>query len=86
MRIRFLGDEAAFNSGPFEVARMRNTPMVGLCILRSGDEKLKIVVSDIIATDKKMPVSEPMRKYVDFLSETVREHPLQWFNFYDFWK
>ena len=25
------------------------------------------------------------QKYVSILEKVVREHPLQWFNFYDFW-
>ncbi|MDX1296553.1 MAG: lysophospholipid acyltransferase family protein, partial [Sulfurimonadaceae bacterium] len=84
--IPFLGAPAPFNSGPFEVAAMRNAPMVGLCIVRSGDESLKIIISDIIENQKDQDITLPMQQYVDFLDKTVRQYPLQWFNFYDFWK
>lgn len=84
--VPFLGDDAAFNGGPFEIARMRNTPVIGLCVVRSGDEKIRIVISDIIETDKQHELMLPMRRYAAFLETTVREFPLQWFNFYDFWK
>lgn len=81
----FLGTPALFNSGPFEVARMRKMPIVGLSIVRSGDESLSIMVSDVIDTDRKH-VETVMEQYVAFLEESVRKHPLQWFNFYDFWE
>ena len=81
----FLGAPAYFNGGPFEIARMRGTPLVGLSIVRSGDERLKIIVSDIIET-KDAEVRESMQRYAAFLETSVRAYPLQWFNFYDFWK
>lgn len=82
--VEFLGAMARFNSGPFEIAKMRSTPLVGLSIVRSGDEQLKIIVSDIIET-ANAGIEESMGKYAAFLEESVRDYPLQWYNFYDFW-
>jgi len=83
--IPFLGAPARFNSGPFEIARMRRTLLVGLSIVRSGDGQIRIDVSELIDT-ASCDTEEAMARYVAFLEETVRREPLQWFNFYDFWK
>ena len=83
--IPFLGTPARFNSGPFEIAKMRGMPLVGLSIFRSGDERLRIVVSEVIDT-ASLDVEAAMQHYAAFLEETVRSAPLQWFNFYDFWR
>ena len=83
--VPFLGTPARFNSGPFEIAKMRAMPLVGLSILRSGDERLRIVVSDVIESGE-ISVEEALRRYASSLEAAVRSAPLQWFNFYDFWK
>lgn len=42
---------------------------------------------DINTTKKENEaVEEAMQRYVKLLEKTLKEHPLQWFNFYDFWE
>jgi predicted LPLAT superfamily acyltransferase len=36
--------------------------------------------------ERSARVDEAMRQFVSTLEQTVREHPYQWFNFYDFWR
>ncbi len=83
--VPFLGTPARFNSGPFEIARMRNVPLVGMSIVRSGDGTLRIIISDILHAGEA-GVAPTMARYAEFLETTVRQYPLQWFNFYDFWE
>ena len=88
VEVDFLGRKTLLNSGAFEIAQMRNIPIVGCDIVRDGDEKLKIQFSDIIASQKegkKEAVLDLAQQYANFLERVVREYPLQWFNFYEFW-
>ncbi len=89
VEVDFLGKKTLLNSGGFEIARIRNTPMVGCDIVRDGDEILKIHFSDVFTSkqpDKKKIIPDLAQQYADFLEQVVREYPLQWFNFYEFWK
>ncbi|RLA70127.1 MAG: hypothetical protein DRG24_07365 [Epsilonproteobacteria bacterium] len=89
VNVDFLGKKTCLNSGAFEIARMRNTPMLGCDIVRDGDEKLKVQFSDIIIsqqTDKEKIIPDLAQQYANFLEKVVREYPLQWFNFYEFWE
>ncbi|RLA73398.1 MAG: hypothetical protein DRG24_00190 [Epsilonproteobacteria bacterium] len=89
VEVDFLGKKTLLNSGGFEISRMRKTPMLGCDIVRIGDEKLKVQFSDIITsdqTDKVKIIPDLAQQYADFLEQVVREYPLQWFNFFEFWK
>jgi predicted LPLAT superfamily acyltransferase len=84
LAVPFMGAPARFNSGPFEIGRMRNVPMVGMSIVRSGDERLRILISETFHPGRD-GVEKSLGEYARFLETSVREYPLQWFNFYDFW-
>jgi predicted LPLAT superfamily acyltransferase len=89
VEVDFFGQKALLNSGAFEVARMRNTPMIGLDIVREGDEKIKVICSELIASttkEKSKIIPELAQQYANFLEGVVRDYPWQWFNFYDFWE
>ena len=89
VEVDFLGRRTLLNSGAFEIARMRSTPILGCDIVRDGDEKLKVQFSDIITskqTDKAKIIPDLAQQYADFLDQVVRDYPLQWFNFYEFWE
>lgn len=89
VEVNFFGKKALLNSGAFEIARMRDTPMLGLDIARDGDEKIKVIFSDLIASkraEKTKSIPDLAQQYADFLEGVVRNYPWQWFNFYDFWE
>ena len=89
VEVDFLGRKTLLNSGGFEIARMRKTPILGCDVVRDGDEKLKVQFSNIILSnesDKAKNIPDLAQQYADFLEQVVREYPLQWFNFYEFWE
>jgi len=89
VEVDFLGRKTLLNSGGFEIARMRKTPILGCDVVRDGDEKLKVQFSNIILSnesDKAKIIPDLAQQYADFLEQVVREYPLQWFNFYEFWE
>ena len=90
--IRFLGADARFPLGPFELAGVLGCPVyVALCV-RTGDRRYTTLMRPL-APPKRVPRSERekwslelLRRYVEFLEETCERVPLQWFNFFDFWQ
>ena len=86
----FLGKPAQFPQGPFILAGLMHCPVYFmLCI--PVENKFKVIFqpfADSIALQRKNRQAELTtytQKYADLLSYYCQEHPLQWFNFFDFW-
>ncbi len=84
--VDFLGNETLFNAAPIAIAKKLNAPFIGVNAIRTDDQELLIHISDVIPTKRSDDSAQLMQSYVTFLEEDVRKYPLQWFNFYDFWK
>jgi Kdo2-lipid IVA lauroyltransferase/acyltransferase len=84
VRIPFFGRPALFPLGPFLLARAAGVPVVpAFCVL---DRRYRYAVR-IAAPIAVGPGEEEQaaRAWVAQLEGVVREHPTQWFNFYDVW-
>lgn len=89
VEIDFLNRPTLLHSGGFEIAHMRQSPIVGCDIVRVGDNRIKVRFSEIITsskTEKAEIIQDLAQQYARFLEKAVREYPWQWFNFFDFWK
>lgn len=89
VEVEFLNRPTLFHSGGFEIAIMRNVPMLGCDIVRTGDNAIKVHFSEIITSEeasKEARLHDLAQQYARFLEHVVREYPWQWFNFFDFWK
>ncbi len=89
VEVHFLDRPTLLHSGGFEIALMRNAPILGCDIVRTGDNKIKVHFSEVITSDetaKEMIIRDLAQQYASFLEKVVREYPWQWFNFFDFWK
>lgn len=87
LRVDFLGDPAAFPLGPWLVAASARCPVV----LAFG-AKTDLTTYRFRAVRFELPPGRASESagpaaaaYASALAAWVREHPLQWFNFYDFW-
>ena len=90
-KFMFLGKEAMFPTGIYNIAERYKADIIALFVLGTGKNfKYKIQVEPItISPDIKGREARAEaygQAYVDILEKVVRENPLQWFNFYDFWK
>lgn len=86
--IDFLGDKAKFPQGPFLIAAMRNVPMLFVSVMKIGAKKYHISVRKIeCGTDgnTRSKATDLATKYVKLFEDTVRNHPVQWYNYFDFW-
>jgi len=86
----FLGANAAFPRGPFELAAMLDAPVVLFCATYHGDgryairfEMMQAMPDDAAVRDAA--IDERCRRYAAWLEARCREAPWNWFNFYDFW-
>ena len=88
VRVPFFGREASFPQGPFSVASMRGVDVLAVNVMKGGAKKYKIYLTPL-PYDRTLPRKEQIRQistaYVAELETRLREYPLQWFNFFDFW-
>jgi len=91
-RLPFLGQAAAFPTGPFRIAGMLRRPIVLMFGLYRGGNRYEIhfeLLSDMRPTEgqsRAEMVDTAQRRYVERLEHYARDAPDNWFNFYDFWK
>lgn len=84
----FLGDKAKFPQGPFLIAAMRNVPMLFVSVMKTAAKKYHISVQRIDCNSQgntRSKATDLATKYVKIFEETVRNHPTQWYNYFDFW-
>ena len=87
--VPFLGEEAHFPIGPFQIASARGVDVLTVHCMKTGIKRYKIIVTPL-AYDKTKPRKEQIQQlataYVEELQRIVREYPVQWYNYFDFWK
>ncbi|NTV53811.1 MAG: lysophospholipid acyltransferase family protein, partial [Candidatus Firestonebacteria bacterium] len=89
-RVDFLGSPAAFPEGPFQLAALAGCPIVTCFALRAGARRyaFQAFPAQTLAgarEHRERAVTQALQLYAARVTETVRAHPYQWFNFYDFW-
>ncbi len=85
----FFGEKASFPAGPFALCVGRGVPAVMIFVMKTGLRKYETIIRriDVPEEGKKSEKMQMMADaYARGLEEAVRQYPLQWFNFYDFWK
>jgi lauroyl/myristoyl acyltransferase len=82
--IPFFGKPAPFPLGPYLLASAVGAPMVPAFCLLGADHRYIIKVLEPIRVPRGGE-EEAARAWVAVLEEVVREHPTQWFNFFDIW-
>lgn len=86
--LNFLGAKAKFPQGPFLLAAMRDVPMLFVSVMKTAATKYHISVRKIDGNIKdtvRTKAKDLATQYVVLLEDTVRTHPAQWYNYFDFW-
>ncbi len=85
----FLGKEARFPMGPFSIATMRGLDVLNVNVMKTSWTGYTIYVTPL-HYDRQLSRKEQTKAlaaaYVDELEKMVRRYPLQWYNFFEFWK
>lgn len=91
--VPFLGRPARFSLSPLRLARITGVPVVTVFGLFRGGNRYEIVfelLADRVGdgpagSAPALSLEASLRKYVSILECQAKTHPLNWFNFYDYW-
>jgi predicted LPLAT superfamily acyltransferase len=96
LSLNFLGTAAPFPYGPFFLAALLNVPVYALFAPRQKDIMLSAhyvmhvhkspLSFDCSRKERNVRIIELARFFVAHLEYYCKQHPLQWYNFYDFWE
>ncbi len=85
----FFNEKAYFNKNPFLIAYKTNKPIIALFVILKNTREYELLYKRIQLDKTKkedVAIDIAMKQYVKALTNILKEYPLQWFNFYDFWE
>lgn len=80
----FLGKNALFPIGPFLIASRLKVPVVFVYVMKEPNQHYHLY-----AREAKVKQRDPqilLESYVENLESMLDKYPLQWYNYFDFWK
>jgi predicted LPLAT superfamily acyltransferase len=88
--VDFLGAPAPFPTGPYKIAAATGAPIAVLFSVKTGPATYQMVFAGVLRvperTGRGASVYRPfIESFVHLLEGFVREHPFQFFNFFDMW-
>lgn len=92
MPVSFLGDDAFFPYGAFNIAAAADVPVLALLVAKTAHETYEINTENVFypkyvsRKDKKGQLKKWVQSYADLLNDFVEKYPYQCFLFYDVWK
>lgn len=90
--VDFLGEQAQFPAGVWQLAALLKAPVISCFGIYSGAKRYDLyfdLISEQLGNsrqDRAAAISAGVTRYVTRLQDLVRKHPYNWFNFYDFWQ
>ena len=89
--VSFLGEKANMPQGAWLLAGLLKTRVHTLfCVKQQGRYHLKLRRfldrTDWKRNEREAAVAAAAQQFADVLAQECAQNPLQWFNFYDFWK
>ena len=87
-----FGEDTEFNTGPMRLAAILDVPVIFFIGLYLGGNKYEIYFDKLVSNfnvdreNRDVLVEQCTKKYVKSIEKYVRHEPLNWFNFYDYWK
>jgi len=93
MQIDFLGKPASFPVGPVNMAAKFGVPVSYVFAIKESRSHYHFFATpcsmipysgNLEKREKNFRVA--LSAYVEFLEKIIKRYPLQWFNYYDFWK
>lgn len=91
LQVDFLGEPAAFPTGPMRMAAALRRPVFMMVGLYLGGNRYKVAFEPLadfstVTGDRAEAVAAGVRAYASQLELCCREAPFNWFNFFDFWR
>jgi predicted LPLAT superfamily acyltransferase len=91
IRCRFLGEEAKFPIGPFALAVQREVPILTVFVMKESVKRYRVFIRPIELNEVEQALSNKEKiqisaeRYAEQLEETIKQYPIQWFNYFEFW-
>ncbi len=89
----FLGEKAKFPVGPFHLAAKYSVPLSFATAFREKGKHYHFFAMQPIWLDypgsvqkRNEEIFKKSKIYIEELEKMIRKYPVQWFNFYNFWK
>ncbi|WP_257668476.1 lysophospholipid acyltransferase family protein [Parapedobacter tibetensis] len=79
-----LGDSARFPAGPFLISSRLSTPVLFVYVMRERNKHYHLYARK--ATFNHRDAQSLLHAYTKSIEQILAKYPLQWFNYYDFWK
>ncbi len=92
LRLNFLGAPANFPSGPYAVAALSGAPLIHTFAVRRQVRSYHFYayppqhLAFGSRRDRPQQLAQWAALFVQRLETHLKNHPLQWYNFYDFWE
>ncbi|HEV7230628.1 MAG TPA: lipid A biosynthesis acyltransferase [Bacteroidia bacterium] len=93
LEAEFMGRKALFPAGPFILAAKFGVPLVIVFAVKEKQTRYHFFAIPPVEVKRARTETETdetvrflLQKYVTELEKMVKAYPLQWFNYYDFWK
>ena len=88
----FFGHDARFPVGPYYIASQYNVPVSFVSTMKETNSHYHfyatppVLIEATNSKDKAEKIVNASTLYAKELENKVRQYPLQWFNFYNFWQ
>jgi predicted LPLAT superfamily acyltransferase len=93
LEINFLGEPALFPAGPWQMAQYLDKPVSYVFAVKETPRKYRFFATSPRTIGKSenygkrdVFLKDPIQDYVAELEKITRRYPLQWYNYFDFWK
>lgn len=80
----FLGKEANFPLGPYLLASRLKVPVLFVYVMKGPQRHYNLYARQAIA--KARDPQALLKEYTESVEWVLEKYPLQWFNYFDFWK
>lgn len=79
-----FGEYAKFPAGPFLLSSRLNTPVLFVYVMREKNKHYHLYARQ--AKFKNRDANSLLESYTHSMEKILKKYPLQWFNYYDFWR
>ncbi len=80
----FLGEQAKFPAGPFLLASRLKVPVLFVYVMKETNKHYHLFARKAEASQRDAQTL--LRSYLHSVELILSKYPLQWFNYFDFWK
>lgn len=80
--VDFMGAQANFPTGTFHIASKFKTNILSVFVVKEGFSSYKVIIEPIHNTTP----TDMTQQFVGQIETLIKQYPLQWFNFYNFWE